>query len=88
MARSKARSAEHKLIRPFADPDVPKRLSGNKRFKKVLPVLNPSFMLPTVKTMNAKLWERFNQKIEHINGEAAGSEFITITFDGWSSVRK
>ena len=37
--------------------------------------------------MNTKLWERFNQSIERINGEAASAEFITIKFDGWLSVR-
>lgn len=75
------------LLRYFAGPDVPKNLIEYKRFKEVVLAANPALSIATTKTLNARLWHRFNETIHFIRRDVSAAEFVTLTFDGWSTSR-
>ena len=43
--------------------------------------------MPTIKTLNSQLWDRFHKTISKIKNELSEAENIVVTFDGWSSLR-
>ena len=78
---------EDAILFQFSAPDVPKALLLNSRFKNLMNALNPSFKIPTLCTLNARLWQQFHKTINDIKSDIAKREHIVITFDGWASVR-
>lgn len=85
--RGKQSRFDEALLRYFAGPDVPKNTIEYKRFKDVVLAANPCLRIATTKTLNARLWCRFNETIEVISRDASAAEFLTLMFDGWSTSR-
>lgn len=57
--RSRKRLFEETMVKLFASPNIPKTVIENKRFKDILLTANPSLDIPTVKTLNSRLWKNF-----------------------------
>lgn len=85
--RSNQKSFDQALLSFFSAPDVPNAVISSNRFKKVISAANSSLSVPTVKTLNSRLWTKFNSVIEDIKLHVAKAEFVVLLFDGWSTVR-
>lgn len=51
----------------------------------MLQALSPSVSIPTINTLNSRLWSKFYGTISRIRELAINAEFTTLTFDGWST---
>eukprot|EP00171_Calliarthron_tuberculosum_P000236 IDg236t1 len=63
VVRSKEKAFYEFLLQFFAAPDIPKSVLEHCRFKKLINAANPLLKLPTVKTLNSRLWSKFNNAI-------------------------
>eukprot|EP00171_Calliarthron_tuberculosum_P004297 IDg4297t1 len=87
VVRSKEKAFYEFLLQFFAAPDIPKSVLEHCRFKKLINAANPLLKLPTVKTLNSRLWSKFNNVIETVKNNAQSADFLTFMFDGWSTAR-
>lgn len=86
LAISNKRKIIESLLRFFSSPDVSSRLFDNKLFLKFVQCINPTVEIPTRKTLNSMLWDKFNETIAQISACVRDAEFYSVIFDSWSSI--
>lgn len=87
VVRSQERTFDECLLQFFAAPDIPKNVLEHCRFQNLIKAANSNLKTPTVKTLNSRLWTKFNTVIESIKQTVQSAEFLTFMFDGWSTAR-
>ena len=84
-ARSRQKHIDNAFLCLFASPDISKCLIEHPRFRNLLRSISPHVNIPTAKTLSSRLWEKFYQTLSFIQEQAAMSELVVLTFDGWST---
>lgn len=59
------------LLRLFAAPDMPKAFLSDPRFLALFTAANPMLSVPTVKTLNSRLWDLFHSTLRKIKEVAS-----------------
>lgn len=87
MSLSRSKVLDEQLVRMVTKEYQPLTLVEDKEFKKFVALLNPSYLLPSRKTLTSNLIPQyFNKVSETVLGELARAEAVALTTDTWTSL--
>lgn len=87
MSLNKSKEIDQQLVCLVASDYLPFALVENEEFKKFVKMLNPSYVIPSRKTVSQVLLTQvYNKLSEIVKEDLKQATAISITTDGWTSV--
>lgn len=78
-SRSHQRPFDESLLEFFSSPDVPKSIMEHKLFGSAVNSVNASLKIPTLRTLNSRLTDRFREVLQEIQD---GQKFVMNLYLG------
>ena len=84
-ARSRQRAMDEAFLCFFSSPDIQKSMIEHPRFQELLRSMSPNVLIPTVKTLTSRLWDKFYATLNTVKEKIYGSEFTVLKSESWST---
>lgn len=87
MAVTRSKEIDAQLIKLICSEYLPFSLVENEQFKKFVSLLNPSYVVPSRKTMSNSILDQVYIRLKDcVKNELKTATAISVTTDGWTSV--
>jgi len=87
IAMSKSKAIDQQLVKMIVKEYRPFSVVEDKEFRKLIQMLNPSYIIPSRKTVTQSLLpQMYEMTIEKVKNQLKNVSAVCMTTDGWTSL--